>query len=338
MSKRPWEWLPLPKPADYSPADEFGEDFFYKNFANPLIADTVRIMNNGLPLDIKKVFKLEKEVSKVLQSVETTIEVNPIIQQYYQWKYPSLLKEHNALYQEKIHTYEQHLTDFKPKDVIHRSHYIFNYIAANPRTAYDIIPPPDITETGVPKWTANQLKRIIHAHPKLEALSQNSESCINDKYAQQAVKDIAQFKADKFNERHDYINRQAANSIKDLVPTFNPASSNQLHELLTNMLGHESDELSDAFKEWQKQVQRNARYGTPIEKETPKNKYSWSRDEVEKLQQLTEEGSDLHILLQAFIDHSFAAIIKQNFIESFYTYTVNDRLYGQYKLLGAKSG
>jgi hypothetical protein len=332
---RPWTLLPLPKPSDWNP-NELGEDFFYNNVAKPLIRDTIRLMNNGLPIDLTKVKDLEDTVDTVLANVDSVISTNTVIQDYYKWKHPKLLEAHLAEYDSKIQSADKYIKPFNPKDIDHRSYFVHAYIEANPEHCFDIIPPPNTTVTGLPKWTLNDVKRILHAHPDLAPLTTKTVPPDNP-YATAAMQLLAQHKADKFNERHDYLNRRNQNSIADIVPKFNPASSDQLHELLTGMLGYESDLLTDSYKDWQREVQRNARYGTPIESATPKNKFSWPRGEVEKIKYTVEPDSQLDLLLQAFIDHSFAAIIKQNFIEAFYTYTVDGRLYGTYKLLGALS-
>ena len=61
---QPHDLLPLRAPME----QEFANDklFFYDNVAKPLIADTIRIMNNGLPIDLNKVQELEFKLDKIL--------------------------------------------------------------------------------------------------------------------------------------------------------------------------------------------------------------------------------------------------------------------------------
>jgi len=333
---RPWTLLPLPPPSEYSPTEEFGEGFFYEHVANPLIDTTVRLMDTGLPIDLSKVAELETEVDTVLSRVESTIESNPIIQQFYEWKYPKLLREHRATYQSKIHTADQYIRPFDASKIPDRSYYMYCFIRNNPSLCYDIIPPPEFVYTDIPKWTVNDVKKILYAIPQLESLVSKSVP-LDDPIALEAMQLHAQHKADAFNTRHDYINRMNADSITDVVPRFNPSSAPQKHELFTDMLGYASDTIGKAYKKWEREQMNLSRQGI-LTDTPPPNKYSWSRKEVETLLQFTQDDeSDLKELLIALVDFSFAGIIKKNFIKAFYANTIDNILYGNVKLWGTKT-
>ena len=97
-----------------------------------------------------------------------------------------------------------------------------------------------------------------------------------------------------------------------LLPPFNPASNKQKRELF-DWLRIDAVRLSETSGE-----------------------ASWNREAIEEIL-TTTDNEELKVVLQLFIDHSFSAIIKNNFIGAFKKYTIEGVLYGTLKLFGAKS-
>ena len=320
--KRPWEYLPAPIPKTHSPP--LGE--FYERFARPLIADTVRMMCTGLPIDLDKVRELEATLDVTIKQVHDTLLTNPIIKQYQEQRYEHLKKAYIADRKSKCKDPSDYIKPFKHNDMNHRSYFMQVFTENVP-----LPQPTDLLPTGIPKWTAKDVK----AHSSKTVLKKLLEGSItesNNKYAAEAVRRFAKAKADIYNKKF----LQQAQDLDFEFPPFNPGSPDQKHDVLTSMLGYESNKLTDAYEKYDRAMNAHIKYGKP-EPTEPKNKFSWDRENIENLQH-TAKNENEKALFQALIDYSMGSIIKNNFIKAFYEYTVDGRLYGQYKLLGAKTG
>jgi DNA polymerase-1 len=295
----PHDQLPAPEPR----LTEYPLGHFYQNTAKYLIKDTVRIMDNGLHIDIDKVIELEETLAEQLAEVETELAANPIIKQYLESRYANEIKAYIEDRKSKMRDPSYYLVPFKPNDMNHRSYFMDEYAKVQGWGS-----PDEKLPTGVGKWPVNLVKKYAKSNRLLQMLLDGTIPA-NTPAIVTAMQRLAEDKAKMYNEK--YVEQVKQPTVP--FPTFNPGSSKQKQELF-DMLGIESEATS---------------------KETGLPK--WDRAQVERVNKETDD-EDVRHFTQCFIDYSFAAIIKNNFIEAFYNYSVDGRLYGQYKLLGAKSG
>jgi hypothetical protein len=294
----PHQLLPAPEPRTVSPPD----GYFYHNVAKHLIRDTVRLMNNGLSIDLNKVEELEAVLDEQLATVATELASNPYISEYLKRDNSKQLKAYIADRKSKCRDVSYYLKPFKHSDMHHRSYFMHLFARQQ-----SISEPSDLLPTGIPKWPASTVRKLAKQFPVLSRLLDGTLA--NHPLLDASMQLLAQHKADIYNSK--FLAQIESPDVP--YPVFNPASSLQKRELFS-MLGIESESTSKTT-------------GEP----------SFNRDEIERIHR---ETTDEHIkhLTQCFIDHSFAAIVRNNFIEAFYKYTVDGKLYGNYKLLGAKSG
>lgn len=294
----PHDQLPAPNPA--TTRYDFGH--FYYNTASYLIKDTVRIMDNGLHIDLDKVAELEEVLVDQLDEVKKDIAANPLIQTYLKSRYKEQIKAFKKDRKSKLRPKSYYEKPFNHKDLIHRSYFMDEYAKTKGWSS-----PEDKLPTGVGKWPVKLVNKYAKTNHLLKmmiegALPSETETLIV------AMDKLAQDKADIYNQK--YVEQIKSPTVP--YPEFNPGSALQKQELFS-MLGIESEDTSKTT-------------GLP----------KWDRSQVERINKETQDP-DIRTMTQSFIDYSFAAIIKNNFIEAFYKYTVDNRLYGQYKLLGAKS-
>lgn len=295
----PHDQLPAPEPKD----KEYPIGHFYENTAKYLIKDTVRIMDNGLHIDIDKVMELETTLSSQLAAVEEELASNPLIVKYLESRYKDQIKAYVADRKAKLRDPSHYLVPFKHNDMVHRSYFMEVY--AKERNWGS---PEDKLPTGVAKWPKNLVKKYAKTN-KLVAMLLEGTIPDSTPAVREAMASLAKDKTDMYNQK--YVEQVKNPEVP--YPKFNPGSSTQKQELF-DLLGIDSDAASK-------------KTGLP----------QWDRTQIERVHKETKDPDVKH-LTQCFIDYSFAAIIRNNFIEAFYNYTVDGRLYGQYKLIGAKSG
>lgn len=310
----PIDLLPLPPPAE----SDYKDGWFYENVAKHLIADTLRLMDNGLPIDLSRVEDLEKELDSILAKVQTTVDNNKYIKEFLDFKYPLLAEQIAEEFKSKMRSPEYYLDEFTlegGKAMLHRSYYMKHFIERHAETLYDLITPIEEIIPGVPKWSARDLKPLAEQFHEIKLLSKKriKPDSIG---AKECMEQLAKDRSRIYNKA--YYDKIKDISFDSIMEQFNPASSTQKRE----------------FFEW-----LNIE---PLAFSKDTGEPSWGREQIEELQR-SEDDEDLLELYQAFIDHSFAAIVRNNFINAFYKYTIlhddgTHRLHGQYKLLGAKTG
>ena len=306
--------IPSTADTDYSPWDQlalaptpkgatYPEAYFYHNTAKHLVRDTVRFSMNGLPIDLQEVSNLEKEIDSIIEEVHRDLATNVYVARYLEIKNTELLSAYKDVQKAKCKEPEDFYKEFENGSAVHRSYYMDVFAKR-----VNLDHPEEKLPSGISKWSAKLVKQLSVKYPPLLQLVTKSVNP-DSPTAVEAMKQLAADKATMYNA--NYI---ALMEVPKLKPKpFNPASPNQKRELFA-MIGLESELQSDKTGE-----------------------DSWSREQIERVNKETVD-EDLIQLTQLLIDFSFAAIIINNFIPAFYKYSLDDVLYGQYKLLGAKSG
>lgn len=293
----PHSQLPAPMPMQST----YLSRHFYENTAKHLIKDLVRIGMNGLDIDLEKVAKLEEVLDTQLADVKSRLETNKSINDFLEVRYKKQIEEYKEDRKSKLRDVDHYIKPFKSKDMLHRSFFMNLYVARE-----GITPPTTELLPGVPKWPIKLVKKLATTRPILTRMLEGKLPSTNPIIVE-AVTSLAKMKATLYNK--SYIEQIYSPSLP--YPEFNPNSSKQKGELF-EMLGVKSENTTKA--------------GAP----------KWDRKEVVRVNKACLEGP-LKELTSAFIDQSFAGIIRSNFIEGFYNYTVDGKLHSNFKLFGAKT-
>jgi len=330
--KSPHDLLPVLEPKEHSPPP----GYFYENVIRPLIPDIVRIMLNGIPMDLEKVDELREVVEDVLETVQSTLDKNKTIRAFQAQKFPKERNKFIAEMKSKMKPLEHFLKEFKDSNKIHRTYIINAYLSEN-----------DLQQYHLDEWLVKDVKDLIKMlkQPILELVSEletPQPTFFDDVLAKkltpaQTENGMYRLAMDKQTIYNKTYHDKIANVVlTDLVRPFNAGSSDQKNELF-EYLGIKSEKLGKAYIDYQRECKDAERKGYSSSGiEPPKNMYSWDRDQVERVNKETHDDS-IKELTQMFIDHSFSAIIRNNFIAAFDRYVIDDVLYGNLKLGGAKS-
>ena len=273
------------------------KNFFYNNFAKHFIKDMIKMMDVGLYVDSIAVEKLRSKVDNVLESVNYKLSKSILIKKFRLEKQSDYQKAHFDKSTKSVRTLDHYLKPYNPSNIIHRTWVVNNWLNKTDKEEY-----------CKDKWSLPDLKKlqIFLNDPFIQSVIDKRVSEDNIEILS-GMKKLAEYKLNLWN-RPRY---EKANS-KVKVPDFNPGSSIQIKQFF-NFVNVKPLAFSN-------------KTGEP----------SWGREQLEILRNETS-SSDLIYVLDALIDYSYSAIIRNNFLAAFDKYTVDGVLHGNIVIFGAKS-
>jgi hypothetical protein len=271
--------------------------FFYHNFAKHFIPDMVQMMDTGLTVDSDAVEDLRKTINDVLKTVVDRLEANTLIKEYQNSRLPGAQAAHAEKVTAALRDIEYYLKPYKPGDMLHRTWVVNNHLV-NIHKSFDC----------KDKWTVKDLKdyNIFLKDPFFQAVL-DKRNLYGNANVKQAMVKLAQYKLDLWNRPR----LEKAEEPVD-VPPFNPGSNKQCKEFF---------ELMKV---------------PPVSYSKDTGEASWGRAEIEDVLSRTKDP-DMVDVLEAMVDYSYSAIIKNNFLKAFDSFTIDGVLHGNIKLFGAKS-
>jgi DNA polymerase-1 len=255
-------------------------------------------MEVGLHVDPEAVEALRVTIDTVLQSVAERLEANDLIKQYQNSRLPAAQKKHAAEATACLRDRDYYMKEFKSSDIVHRTWVVNTYL-------HHINKEGDKKD----KWTLKDLKQynIFLKDAFIGAIVEKRNLTNENGAVLCGMHNLAMYKLNLWNRPR--LEKAEAPVVLDV---FNPGSPKQKSEFFA-MLKIE-----------------------PLARSKDTGEASWGRDQLEELLKSHHEG-DLHNALLALIDFSFSAIIKNNFIKAFDSYTIDGVMHGNVRLFGAKS-
>ena len=271
--------------------------FFYENFVKPFIPDMIQMMDAGLNVDPDAVEELRTTIDKVLKTVSDRLEANQLIKDYQNSRLPEEQRKHAEKATQALRTLDYYLKPYKPGDMIHRTWLVNQHLIRMNRR-----------DQLRDKWPVKDLKQFntFLKDSYLQAIIEKRASKDNS-YVKEGMLKLAEYKLELWNRPR----LDMAKEPVELEP-FNPGSTKQCAEFF--MMTRTEPTA------WSKDT------GEP----------SWGRKQLEIALKNTT-NPDMIDVLKAMIDFSYSAIIKNNFLKAFDSFTIDGVLHGNIKLFGAKS-
>jgi DNA polymerase I-like protein with 3'-5' exonuclease and polymerase domains len=302
MNNSPHDLLPIEEPIKTSS----NPPAFYETVVKPLIPDVVRIMANGIPIDLNKVMELEDFVSKALTESHKELSRNSLINAFLGGNKEKQVENKKKELEQKKVDYRSLIKPFNPANVVHRTMAVNYYLKLLPN------PRLDLTQS---KWTIDDVKRF-----NKDFNSTFLQDLINNVPIKNYVTDWVETELAIIKAKNKNAAIEA--KIKALLDTvsisgFNPNSSKQ-KEAFFNSIGIHSTDYTKGGNE-----SYNRNWLEVLS--------DWLNDIITDNE---EEKQELIKVVKALIANSYAAIIRNNFIKNFYRYTIDGVLYGNYHLFG----
>jgi len=275
-----------------------GTEYFYNNFVKYLSDDMIKLMCTGIYIDYDAVEDLRSTIDDVLSNVEAKLLRNPIIQKYQEQRAKKAQKEHYENCVKSVRTPEYYLKKYDGS-IIHRTWVVNTYLKS-------IGLEKDTKES----WSLKNLKNYnVFKEDKVLASIIDKTISKDSAILNSGMLALAEYKTELWNRP-----RYEKGKEKAKLDPFNPGSAKQKQELF-KMLEIEPYAFSDKTDEG-----------------------SWGRDYIELLLK-ERKGQDEHLdeILECIIDHSYGGIIKGTFLKAFDTFSIDNVLYGNIKLCGAKT-
>ena len=122
----PHNLLPIVRPLEDT--TQYDETYFYDNVVKALIPDIVQMEANGIPIDLKKVAKLETTVNGVLDEVHRKLANNDMMLDFLK----SVAKEHKKAKTEELEGKKKEAADFlktfNVNNTAHRTYVVNSYL------------------------------------------------------------------------------------------------------------------------------------------------------------------------------------------------------------------